>query len=259
VYVFNKSFIGNIPDGPCDLGKDVLPEAVENGVKIYGYHTDEYIMDMGTPERLNKVRDDYDNGRIFRNAVFLDRDGVINEKEGMFVYKPSQMKLMDGSADAIKSFRDNGFLTVVITNQPVIARNLCTEEELEKIHKKMRSLLKKHGADVDAIYYCPHHPDKGYPEENPKHKIECECRKPSPGMIFKACNELVIDPRRSFMVGDSTGDIKAGSDAGCKTVLVMTGNAGSDKKYDIRPDYVCKNLLDASKIIIKTHKPKMRI
>jgi mannose-1-phosphate guanylyltransferase/phosphomannomutase len=256
VHVMKKSVLKHVGGDNSDFSRDVFPKLIEAGLPIYGYVTSEYIKDMGTPERLERVRRDFESGRILeRTAVFLDRDGVINEDVDL-VYKTSQLRLIKGSAEGIRMLNQKGFLTIVITNQPVVARNLCTEEEVMQINEKLKRMLARNGARLDGIYYCPHHPDKGYPEENPKYKIECECRKPKIGMIMRASRDFGINPRQCVFVGDRTADIKTGENAGCSTILVKTGKGGADGKYDVRPDYVCKNLLEAAKLILKTHKPR---
>jgi D-glycero-alpha-D-manno-heptose-7-phosphate kinase len=124
-----------------------------------------------------------------RQAIFLDRDGVIS-KEIDLLCKPSQIELISGAAEAIKLINRSGYLAIIVTNQPVIARNLCSIDELNTIHNTLETLLGKEHAFVDAIYYCPHHPHSGYPEERKEYKIECECRKPKPGMLLKAALEM---------------------------------------------------------------------
>jgi histidinol-phosphate phosphatase family protein len=229
---------------------------IQKGLPLYGYFTDEYVKDMGTPERLEKVRKDFMAGRILkRKAVFIDRDGVLNEEVDI-VYKPSQLKLIRGSAEAVKMLRESGYLVIAVTNQPVVARGMVTEDDIAVIHARLSGMLAKKGSKLDAIYYCPHHPDKGYHGENPKYKIECECRKPKPGMIMKAAADFCVEPRSSYMVGDSTRDILAGKNAGCETILVRTGFAGKDGKYKAKPDHVCDDLLSAAKLIIKAHKAR---
>jgi len=257
VYVMKKSVLKHINKGvKCDFGRDIFPKLVENGIPIYGYVTSEYLKDIGTHERLERVKKDYAAGKITKKpAVFLDRDGVINEDINL-LFKPSQLKLIDGAAEGIRMLNENGILAIVVTNQPVVARNMCTESDLATIHEKLEKMLEKKGARLDAIYYCPHHPDKGYPEENPKYKIKCECRKPKPGMLIQASKDFAIDMKKCFMIGDKTTDIKAGRNAGCKTILVKTGSAGKDGKFNIKPDYICKSLPDAAKLIIKTHKQR---
>ena len=130
-------------------------------------------------------------------------------------------------AAAIRKINESGYLAVVVTNQPVIARGEVSFEELEEIHNKMETLLGKEGAYLDAIYYCPHHPHKGYEGERPELKIECDCRKPKPGMLFKAAEDFNIDLSQSWMIGDGENDVKAGSNAGCKTVLL----SDNDENY----------------------------
>ena len=154
-------------------------------------------------------------------AVFLDRDGTINKYVG-FLTDIKDFELIDGVTDAIKKINDNGYLAIVVTNQPVIARGEVTFAELNQIHNKMETLLGLDGAYVDAIYYCPHHPHKGYEGEVPELKIECECRKPKPGMLLHAAKDFNIDLSKSVMIGDGENDIGAGKAAGCKTVLLNT-------------------------------------
>lgn len=132
--------------------------------------------------------------------------------------------MIDGVAEAIRKINESGYLAVVVTNQPVVARGEVSFEELEEIHNKMETLLGKEGAYLDAIYYCPHHPHKGYEGERPELKIDCDCRKPKPGMMLKAAADFNIDFSKSWMVGDGENDIKAGINAGCKTVLLSNGN-----------------------------------
>ena len=130
-------------------------------------------------------------------------------------------------AAAIRKINEAGYLAIVVTNQPVIARGEVSFEELEEIHNKMETLLGKEGAYLDAIYYCPHHPHKGYEGERPELKIECDCRKPKPGMLFKAAEDFNIDLSQSWMIGDGENDVKAGINAGCKAVLL----SDNDENY----------------------------
>ncbi len=213
--------------GKSDFGKDVFPAMLRGGEKLTGYISTEYIKDMGTPERWEKVAEDVTSGKVARlnlknprPAVFLDRDGVIC-KEKDLLREVDQVELVEGAAQAIRKINRAGYLAVVVTNQPVIARNLCTFEELEHIHNRLETLLGREGAYVDAIYFCPHHPDKGYPEERPEYKIECECRKPKPGMLLQAAREWNIDMRNSYMIGDRLTDVEAGNAAGVKESFLV--------------------------------------
>jgi histidinol-phosphate phosphatase family protein len=257
-YVFERSLLKNIPEKrPYGFSKDFFPKLI--GKRIYGYMTDEYLKDMGTPERLEKVNKHYKEGRIFphKTAVFLDRDGVIN-KEVDLLTRAEQIKLIDGSAEAIKMLNKNNFWVIVVTNQPVVARNLCTEEDIDNIHKKLKAMLEKKGACIDAIYYCPHHPERGHPEaDSPKYRRECDCRKPKIGMLKRASEEFHFNLKESIIIGDRTVDIKTGKNAGCKTILVKTGYGGSDSKYEVKPDHVFENLLKASNFIIRKFKGRV--
>lgn len=212
-----------------DLDRQLLKPLAGTG-KIFCYDSPEYVKDMGTPERYYSVCKDCKEGKISaknlknkQKAIFLDRDGTINKYVG-FLRNIDDFELIDGVAEAIRKINESGYLAVVVTNQPVVARGEVSFEELEEIHNKMETLLGKEGAYLDAIYYCPHHPHKGYEGERPELKIDCDCRKPKPGMLLKAAVDFNIDLSRSWMVGDGENDIQAGMNAGCKTVLLSNGN-----------------------------------
>jgi D,D-heptose 1,7-bisphosphate phosphatase len=231
LYILNPKVISLIPKNiKSDFGKDVFPSCIKNNLNIYGYISPEYIKDMGTPKRFNKVTKDLISGKVAklnlinkRPCIFLDRDGVICEEVDL-LHKPNQLKLIDGVVDALKYINNKGYLAVIVTNQPVVARNLCSIKELEYIHMKLETFLGNKGAYLDAIYFCPHHPDNGFPEENKKYKIVCECRKPKAGMFFKARKELNIDLQNSFMIGDRVSDIEAGNLAGLKKSYLIKRN-----------------------------------
>lgn len=214
-----------------DLDRQLLKPLAGTG-KMFCYDSPEYVKDMGTPDRYEAVYRDFLEGKVqARNlqnpqkAVFLDRDGTINRYVG-FLRKEEEFELLDGVADAIGKINASGYLAVVVTNQPVIARGEVTVSELQWIHNKMETLLGHEGVFVDAIYYCPHHPHKGYAGEIPELKIDCNCRKPKPGMLIQAAKDLNIDLSRSWMVGDSENDILAGIAAGCKTALIGEADYG---------------------------------
>ena len=174
--------------------------------------------------------------------VFLDRDGVICEEKNL-LYKKEDLELIPRSAEAIKLLNENGYKVVVVTNQPVVARGLCTEEELLKINSYLDELLAKEGAHIDRTYYCPHHPIKG---DNPKYTRDCECRKPKPGMLFSAMKDFGLESlAESYIVGDTIGDIRAGDLAGCKTILVRTGHGGKGEFSDAIPVFTENDLYDA--------------
>lgn len=231
VFIFNKSIVDFIPKGEKrNIEKHILPVCLSNGLKLYGYKSSEYVKDMGTPERYAAVCADWESGRVAamnysnkRKAVFLDRDGVINEDAGL-VYKPAQLRLIDAVEDALRYIHDKGYLAIVVTNQSVIARNLCTFEELDTINATMETLLGKKHAYIDALYFCPHHPDGGYPEERKEYKVVCDCRKPAPGLILRAAEELNIDLSQSIMIGDRESDVLAGVNAKVKSSLKVPTN-----------------------------------
>lgn len=208
-----------------DLDRQILKPLAGSG-RMFCYDSPEYVKDMGTPERLNQVVKDFKAGIIqaknLRNkqkAVFLDRDGTINKYVG-FLRNIDDFELIPGIIDAIKKINESGYLCIVITNQPVIARGEITFEQLDEIHNKMETELGLGGAYINALYYCPHHPHKGYEGEVVELKIDCECRKPKPGLLLKAAEDYNIDLSQSYMVGDGESDIKAGVAAGCKAILV---------------------------------------
>ena len=210
-----------------DLDRQILKPLCGTGT-MFCYDSPEYVKDMGTPERFHQVEEDFKKGTVQaknlknkQKAIFLDRDGTINKYVG-FLRNEEEFELLPGVAEAVKKINESGYLTIVVTNQPVIARGEVTFEGLETIHNKMETLLGKEGAYLDAIYFCPHHPHSGYEGEIKELKIECDCRKPKPGMLLKAAQDLNIDLRQSYMVGDGENDIKAGKAAECKTVLLNT-------------------------------------
>lgn len=243
--------------------KDIIVPLINEG-KVVSYKSSEYAKDMGTPERYRRVQEDYNSGICDaknlankQKAIFLDRDGTINEYVG-FLRKEEDFRLIPGVSEAIKKINNSGYLAIVVTNQPVIARGEVTEEELEEIHKKMETLLGLDGAYIDDIYYCPHHPDKGFEGEIPELKIECDCRKPKTGMLEKATREHNIDLSSSIMIGDSTLDIKMAENAGMQSILLKTGQKGEDGKYEVSPTLIAEDLNDAiNKIICKKASKKL--
>lgn len=206
-----------------DLDRQLLKPLAGTG-KMFCYSSPEYVKDMGTPDRYKLVCSDFISGKISaknlqnpQRAVFLDRDGTINRYVG-FLRHTDEFELMPDAAEAIRRINQSGYLAVVVTNQPVIARGEVTFSGLHEIHCKMETLLGEQGAYVDAVYFCPHHPDRGFPGEVPELKIRCECRKPEPGMLIAAAKDFNIDLSRSWIVGDGDNDINAGIAAGCKAI-----------------------------------------
>lgn len=222
-----------------DLDREVLKPLIPSG-RVYAYDSPEYVKDMGTPERYRQVEQDLLKGRVrARNldrkqkCIFLDRDGTLNVYKG-FLTDIEELELIPGTAEALKCINSSEYLAIVITNQPVIARGECSVQELEEIHNKLETLLGKEGAYIDALYYCPHHPDKGFEGERPEYKIECGCRKPKPGMFLKAAEDYNIDLSQSIMIGDGKNDMEAGKAAGCQTILVDEQNTLLSVVKDLR-------------------------
>ncbi len=228
LHVINPEILDvKISTPKIDLDRQLLKPLAGSG-KMFCYDSPEYVKDMGTPERYYSVCDDFKAGRVSgknlknkQKAIFLDRDGTINKYVG-FLRNIDDFELIGGVAEAIRKINESGYLAIVVTNQPVIARGEISFEELKEIHNKMETLLGQEGAYLDAIYYCPHHPHTGYEGERRELKIDCECRKPKPGMLLKAVQDFSIDLAQSWMVGDGKNDVKAGSNAGCKTALINT-------------------------------------
>jgi histidinol-phosphate phosphatase family protein len=266
LYVMERDGLdAHVPEfGQADIAKHLFPSMLTAGRLLQGHVTPEYIKDIGTPGRLDKVERDIDDGvaerlssRAPRSAVFLDRDGTIN-REVEHLRDPSQLELLHGAAAAIKRLNRAGQLAVVVTNQPVLARGDVTDAGLDGIHARLDALLGDGGAYLDGIYVCPHHPDRGFAGEVAALKIECSCRKPKPGLIDQACRELQIGRAGSWLVGDSSADIEAGRLAGLRTVLVRTGHAGGDDKHVLQPDYVMFDLATAVDWILDGHRVMRR-
>lgn len=233
-----------------DLEKEVFRSLYTDNRGIFAYRSTEYIKDVGTMERIKSVAKDLESGLVFeknlnkrQKCVFLDRDGTLNIHKGL-ISSEVEIDLLEGSEEAIKKINQSGYLVFLVTNQPVVARGLSSIEDVEIMHKKISTILGKSGAFLDDISFCPHHPDKGFPEENPLYKIDCDCRKPKVGMLERFIEKYNIDVTNSWMVGDTTIDIQTGVNMGLKTVLVLTGEGGNDRKYQVTPDKTYKCLLD---------------
>jgi len=250
LHILSPKLLTERPDKEkIDFDRDVLRNLVGTGT-MYVYDSPEYVKDMGTPERYATVCREFSEGivqaRNLKNkqrAIFLDRDGTIN-RDVCFLKNIEDLELLPGTTEAIRKINESGYLAVVITNQPVIARGDVSIEELQQIHNKLETLLGAEGAYLDGIYYCPHHPDKGFAGERLEYKIKCNCRKPEPGLLLQAAEEFSIDLSASWMVGDSVKDVAAGKNAGCKTVYL--GKEEAD-----RPDAVATNLSEAVEYILQ--------
>ena len=225
----DRDAMTGFPKGKVDLDRQILKPLCGTG-KMFCYDSPEYVKDMGTPDRFHQVEADYKNGVVQaknlhnkQKAFFLDRDGTINKYVG-FLRNIDDFELIEGVSEAIKKINQSGYLAVVITNQPVIARGEVTWNELHEIHRKMETLLGKDGAYIDGLYICPHHPDKGFEGERPEYKFDCDCRKPKPGLLLQAAKDFHIDLSQSYMIGDSERDVEAGKNAGCKGSIQIDTN-----------------------------------
>jgi len=187
-------------------------------------------------------------------AVFLDRDGVLIEDRELLV-DPAEIHVLDGVGAALGALKNAGFRLVVVSNQAVVARGMITEQAVDTIHERMQSLIRQAGGpELDAVYFCPHHPDATVPD----YRCACPCRKPRPGMLLRAADEHRLDLKASFMVGDRMTDIMAGAAAGCRTVLVQTGRHNDPPIVTVdppdpscRPDHTCPDLPAAALWIVK--------
>lgn len=251
LHVMNKKVLDHIVETPkVDLDRQILKPLAGTG-KMFVYNSPEYVEDMGTPERYDKVQRSFRSGMIHarnlanrQKAVFLDRDGTINRYVG-YLTNAEDFELLPGVAEAIRKINLSGYLAIVVTNQPSIARGELSYDGLDEIHKKMETLLGQQGAYVDHIYFCPHHPDKGFPGEVPSLKFECSCRKPKPGMLLQAAEDFNIDLSSSWMIGDDERDVGAGKNAGCHTALIGDQDFGQEKTVQSLLQFVDETLPEA--------------
>lgn len=257
LYVVEREFVERLPlHQKTDLEKDVIVKKLDTK-KIFAYRSTEYVKDIGTPERLNKVTADYRNGvcehRNLRNkqkVIFLDRDGTINHYVG-FLRTVDQVMLEPNAAEAIRRINESEYLAIVVTNQPVVARGECTFEELGRINKRLYTLLGKEGAYLDGLYFCPHHPDSGFSGEVRELKIDCNCRKPKIGMLQQAEIDFNADLSQSWIIGDTGVDVQTGINGGMRTILLSGGDPNKTQKYDAKENYTASNLLEAVEYILK--------
>lgn len=248
-----------------DFGKDIFPRMIRfnrkkfprTGRNLLGYNSPEFIKDIGTPERYDKICAQFENGIVQKSslatpqrAIFLDRDGTLNADTDC-LRRADELELLPGVAEAVHELNQAGWRTVVVTNQPVIAKGFCDEVELQRIHNKLESLLGRGHAFLDRIYFCPHHPEKGFAGERADLKIDCDCRKPKTGMIKKAVADLNIDLKQSWFIGDTTTDVQTAKNAGLKSILVRTGAGGRDGKFSATPDFVFDTLAEAVDFIVR--------
>lgn len=190
--------------------------------------------------------------RAARPAVFIDRDGTISEEVG-YVNHVSRYRVFPFAAEAVRLLNDAGRAAVLVTNQAGVARGYFKEDLIGEVHARLAAELERGGARLDAVYYCPHHPSVG----EPPYRLDCDCRKPRPGLIRRAAEELGLDLGRSWMVGDRFSDIELARAAGVRSAFVLTGYGRGELEHQShgwprRPDLVAENLLEAVREIIKS-------
>ena len=249
IFLINKKIFKYIENNKFqDLTKDILPKLLKKKIKVYAYNTREYVKDAGTPDRINLIKKQvktirFINGNINKKlpAIFLDRDGVIN-KEYLNKHYQNPMEINKGAISAVKKINNNGFLSVIITNQPAIAKGIITLDKLKKDHKKLEYEFGLKGAYFDRIYFCPYHPEKGFKGEIKKFKKKSSWRKPDNGMFLQAIKDLNIDIKKSYMIGNSSADYYAAKKTGIKCLLI-------GKKFSIKGVKNYKSLYDATNSI----------
>jgi len=264
LYVLSPEALAHIDAGvQQDFVRDVFPRMLTAGADLYGYHTTEYLKDMGTPERLARVAQDIESGIVeamhadhVRPTFFLDRDGVMNrEIDG--VRLPDDLELLPGVSAAVRRINKAGWLVAAVTNQPAIAKGFMSRQDLDAVHLRLQCRLGEAGAWLDRIVYCPHHPERGFEGERIEFKVECECRKPGVGMLEAVSSALSVDRSNAVMVGDSWRDMAAGHAFGADAVGVMTGHAMAhsppeDFAVSGRCDVLVEDLPQAVALVLDT-------
>jgi histidinol-phosphate phosphatase family protein len=241
------------PRAKQDFIGDLFPRLLAAQAAVFAYATPEYLRDMGTLGRYEMVQRDLESGLVERMhfsrprpAIFFDRDGVLNvEIVGRGILRCEELELLPRAAEAVKKVNRRGWLAVLVTNQAQVAKGLTTAEELDRIHARLETLLGRQGAYLDRIYYCPHHPDRGFPGEIPELKIDCQCRKPKAGLIAVAVRDLPIALRSSCLVGDTWRDMGAARAAGIRAYGVRTGYGCQECEGEYRPDRIFADVAEA--------------
>lgn len=230
-YLFDPVVLDYLPDQAdtvIDWGTDVLPAITAAGAhSIYAYRGSEYLKDIGTRDRIERGRRDWTAGTVAarnyqhrQRAVFFDRDGVLNrEVDG--VLRPDMLELLHGAGEALARVNKSGLLAIGVTNQPAIAKGFMSFSDLQAVHNSLDwALAEDGGGYLDDMLYCPHHPERGFEGERAALKIDCDCRKPAPGMLRTAALRHNIDLDQSWLIGDHARDIEAAQAAGCQAVMV---------------------------------------
>jgi len=251
IFIINKKLIKNIPPNKKhDFSKNFLKDSLKKNYRVFSYKTREYCKDLGTPERFKKVNKDFFLKKHIKlkkenkiKAIFLDRDGVLNVDKGPLQYS-NPINFLPGVKNALTALRKLDYLIILITNQSAVAKGFITINELEKSFNNLETVLSKSKFYFDGIYYCPHYPISGYKNENKKYKVFCLCRKPKPGMIFKATKDFNINLKKSYFIGDTLRDYEAAKAANVKPIILNKLN------FKI-VDYKYKNDLTAAVKYIK--------
>lgn len=178
-------------------------------------------------------------------AIFVDRDGTLIEDQ-RYNFQPDSLQLLPGVPSGLRVLREAGYKLVVITNQSGVARGLFDEDRVQEVHARLARILAEEGVFIDAFYYCPHY-EKGLV---PEYSIDCDCRKPKPGMILRAARELLVDLAESWVIGDIYDDVEAGQRAGCKTVLIDGDSTEAPKGNRAAPTYIARDFLQAVTLIL---------
>lgn len=244
---------------PMDFGKDLFPRMLQSGSLLRGYISPEYIKDAGTPTRLERVRQAHSSGAVARasleekqRAIFIDRDGTLNRDVG-HIKNAEQLEVYSFVGPALRRLNEAEWRAIVVTNQPVVARGEIDINDLRRTHARLDSEVAQHQAYFDRLYYCPHHPDSGFVGEVVSLKRVCACRKPAPGMLLQAADELNVSLPDSWLIGDSTADIGAAELAGVTSILVETGAAGLDDRYPFEPGFSVRDFADAVSFILDAY------
>ncbi len=239
------------------MESDFIADLIKENKSIYAYKSTEYIKDVGTPERFIQSEKDIINGIVSskniqnkQKAIFLDRDGTLNLYKG-FINSAGDIQLVKDCSKAIRKINESGYLAILVTNQPVIARGECSFEELDNMFNKIETLLGKEGAYLDAIYYCPHHPHSGFEGEVKELKINCNCRKPKTGMLEAASRDFNLDLSKCYVIGDGNADVLLAKNVGIKSIRVKSA---LKEDYVEPADYNAKNLLEAVNFVFEGDK-----
>lgn len=244
VAVFDRALLHRVPrDRPCDLFGQVIPAMVDARAPLFAYRTSEYVRDMGTPERLRGVEADIASGLARRRAelVLLDRDGVLTEERGGQELGDA-LRLLPGSAAAVRRLNEACIKVCLVTNQAVVARGGCSLQDLEAIHQRLLDDLAAEGARLDGLFYCPHHPETHHAEGDPKLRGPCACRKPSVGLVNQALDAMAIPAWRAVVVGDASVDQQLATNAGLASIGMSTGLGCLDARFPAKPTWLFADL-----------------